>query len=244
MEWVAISYSRGSSQPKDQTWVSKVSCISRGITAKVGDGQWSLGAAVHGVAKNWTRLSDWTELRATWKAPKHARFHEFACHLHEWNKFRVKILRNLKTHLEAPRSLGASLPTSGLLERSTNQPEFGLLLGGAGRRPEQEAIEPQSSSIPRATVKCAAERERLLSKELANKLLESFWLFPWVLGGVSGDCAPVMGNNCGPWAGEQLIPWGCGEALPDGGDVWTLSGGGQEMSILGPRRGLMLWFLL
>ena len=31
LEWVAISFSRGSSQPRDQTWVSWVSCIGRWI---------------------------------------------------------------------------------------------------------------------------------------------------------------------------------------------------------------------
>ena len=31
LEWVAISFSRGSSWPKDQTWVSCVSCIGRWI---------------------------------------------------------------------------------------------------------------------------------------------------------------------------------------------------------------------
>ena len=31
LEWVAISYSRGSSQPRDQTRISCVSCISRQI---------------------------------------------------------------------------------------------------------------------------------------------------------------------------------------------------------------------
>ena len=31
LEWVAISYSRGSSQPRDQTHVSCISCISRQI---------------------------------------------------------------------------------------------------------------------------------------------------------------------------------------------------------------------
>ena len=31
LEWVAISYSRGSSQPRDQTHVSCVSCIGRRI---------------------------------------------------------------------------------------------------------------------------------------------------------------------------------------------------------------------
>ena len=29
LEWVAISSSRGSSRPRDQTWVSRVSCIGR-----------------------------------------------------------------------------------------------------------------------------------------------------------------------------------------------------------------------
>ena len=31
LEWVSISYSRGSSQPKDQTSVSCVSCIGRRV---------------------------------------------------------------------------------------------------------------------------------------------------------------------------------------------------------------------
>ena len=31
LEWVAISFSRGSSQPRDQTWVSYVSCIGRRV---------------------------------------------------------------------------------------------------------------------------------------------------------------------------------------------------------------------
>ena len=31
LEWVAISYSRGSSQPRDQTHISCVSCIGRQI---------------------------------------------------------------------------------------------------------------------------------------------------------------------------------------------------------------------
>ena len=31
LEWVAISYSRGSSQPRDQIWVSYVSCIGRKV---------------------------------------------------------------------------------------------------------------------------------------------------------------------------------------------------------------------
>ena len=31
LEWVAISYSRGSSQPKDQIFISYVSCIGRQV---------------------------------------------------------------------------------------------------------------------------------------------------------------------------------------------------------------------
>ena len=34
-----------------------------GWTPGVGDGQGGLCAAIHGVAKSWTRLSDWTELK-------------------------------------------------------------------------------------------------------------------------------------------------------------------------------------
>ena len=74
LEWVAISYSRGSSQPKDQTCVSKVSCISRVITAKVGS-PW--GRKELDTTKRLNRTE------GTWKAPKHASFHEFACHLHK-----------------------------------------------------------------------------------------------------------------------------------------------------------------
>ena len=33
----------------------------------VGDGQGSLRAAVHGVTKSWTRLSDWTDWGCTWR---------------------------------------------------------------------------------------------------------------------------------------------------------------------------------
>ena len=31
LEWVAISYSKGPSQPRDQTWISCISCIGRQI---------------------------------------------------------------------------------------------------------------------------------------------------------------------------------------------------------------------
>ena len=31
LQWVAISFSSGSSRPRDQTWVSSISCIAKGI---------------------------------------------------------------------------------------------------------------------------------------------------------------------------------------------------------------------
>ena len=36
LEWVAISFSRGSSQPKDQTHVSYVSCTARQVLYHLG----------------------------------------------------------------------------------------------------------------------------------------------------------------------------------------------------------------
>ena len=40
LEWVAYSFSRGSSQPKDQTWVFCISCIAGGIS-----NHWTIGEA-------------------------------------------------------------------------------------------------------------------------------------------------------------------------------------------------------
>ena len=39
LEWVAISYSRGSSQPRDQTHVPCVSCIAGGFFTRVLPGK-------------------------------------------------------------------------------------------------------------------------------------------------------------------------------------------------------------
>ena len=67
LEWVAISFSKGSSLPRDWTWVS---CIA-GLFLLVMDREvWH--AAVHGVTKSWTRLSNWTELKWTELLGKHA----------------------------------------------------------------------------------------------------------------------------------------------------------------------------
>ena len=67
LEWVAISFSKGSSLPRDWTWVS---CIA-GLFLLVMDRE-AWHAAVHGVTKSWTRLSNWTEPKWTELLGKHA----------------------------------------------------------------------------------------------------------------------------------------------------------------------------
>ena len=55
--WVTISFSRGSSQRRDRTRVSRIG--GRCFNLWANREAWS--AAVHGVARSQTRLSDWTE---------------------------------------------------------------------------------------------------------------------------------------------------------------------------------------
>jgi len=61
LEWVAISFSRGSFWPRDRTHVSYVSCTDRWALYHCATWKailyWGI-AAVHGVAKSRTRLSD------------------------------------------------------------------------------------------------------------------------------------------------------------------------------------------
>ena len=63
LEWVAISFSRGSFWPRDRTHVSYVSCTDRRALYHCATWKailyWGI-AAVHGVAKSRTRLSDFT----------------------------------------------------------------------------------------------------------------------------------------------------------------------------------------
>ena len=55
LEWAALISSRGTSQLRDQTRISDVSCTACGFftTGATWEAQ---GAKVHGVAKSWTRL--------------------------------------------------------------------------------------------------------------------------------------------------------------------------------------------
>ena len=75
LEWIAISFSRGSSQPRDRTRVSRI--VDRRFTVWATREVYMLlniqelvmdslawRAAVYGVTKSWTQLSDWTK-------PKH-----------------------------------------------------------------------------------------------------------------------------------------------------------------------------
>ena len=47
LEWVAISYSRGASQPRDQTHISCLSCIGRWILYR-----WTIWEALRGICVN------------------------------------------------------------------------------------------------------------------------------------------------------------------------------------------------
>ena len=62
MEWVAFPFPRGTSQPRDLTWVSHIAGrffkVSSCLENPMDGGAW--WGAVHGVAKSWTRLSDFT----------------------------------------------------------------------------------------------------------------------------------------------------------------------------------------
>ena len=56
LEWVAISFSRGSSQPRDQTWVSRIvgRCFIIWATREVSKWKWKLLSHVWLFATPWT----------------------------------------------------------------------------------------------------------------------------------------------------------------------------------------------
>jgi len=55
LEWDVISFSRGSSWPRDWTWVSCISCIGMRFLYHCAT-PWVM---VHGIAKSWMQLSNW-----------------------------------------------------------------------------------------------------------------------------------------------------------------------------------------
>ena len=55
---------KGTTQDEMVGWHHRLDGHEFGWTPGVGDGQKGLACAVHGVARTWTRLSDWTELSA------------------------------------------------------------------------------------------------------------------------------------------------------------------------------------
>ena len=73
---------KGTTEDEMARWHHRLNGRGFGWTPGVGDGQGGLGAAIHGVAKSWTRLSDWTELNWIISSVEHL----FICQLAIWCK--------------------------------------------------------------------------------------------------------------------------------------------------------------
>ena len=58
LEWVAISFSRGSSQPRDRTCVSCISCLGRQIVYHCAPGKYRIEAPFSSVAQSCPTLCD------------------------------------------------------------------------------------------------------------------------------------------------------------------------------------------
>ena len=54
---------KGTTENEMARWHHRLNGCESEWTLGVGDGQGGLCAAIHGVTKSWTRLSDWTELK-------------------------------------------------------------------------------------------------------------------------------------------------------------------------------------
>ena len=63
LEWVAISFSRGSSRPRDQTHVSCVSCTGRRIPYHLGIPYVSYSVLVQSLSPVWLFVTLWTAAR-------------------------------------------------------------------------------------------------------------------------------------------------------------------------------------
>ena len=62
-----ITYQKGTTEGEMAGWHHQLDGCESERTPGVGDGQGGLAAAIHGVAKSRTRLSDWADLIWSWK---------------------------------------------------------------------------------------------------------------------------------------------------------------------------------
>ena len=75
LEWAAISSSRGSSPPRDQTWVSSISCIDRlilyhGATWDTQSNLYAIWKGNEGSSKTWgCRPQAWVMGQSPWVQP-------------------------------------------------------------------------------------------------------------------------------------------------------------------------------
>ena len=70
LEWVAVPFSRGSSRPRDPTWISYISCLAGGLLPLVPPGKpipTRAPSMARGAPDEWRPLSSSSTLSQTWK---------------------------------------------------------------------------------------------------------------------------------------------------------------------------------